>query len=155
MKTWQIGDVRVTRLQEQEPVWPGTMITSMATGENALREGDWLQPFIDDKGRIRLSIHSLLLESEGHRIIVDTCVGNNKPRPGFKDWNNLQLPFLQDFEKAFSRDSIDMVVCTHLHLDHVGWNTVRRSSPGSSENRLSDGRCERPRSRDRTRYADA
>ncbi|HVN90333.1 MAG TPA: MBL fold metallo-hydrolase [Candidatus Binataceae bacterium] len=124
MKTWQIGDVKITRLQEQEPVWPGTMITANATGENALREGEWLKPFIDEKGRIKLSIHSLLLESEGRKIIVDTCVGNGKSRPGFKDWNNLQLPFLKDFEKSFSRDSIDMVVCTHLHLDHVGWNTV-------------------------------
>ena len=124
MQTWQIGDVRVTRLQEQEPVWPGTMITGMATAENVMREGEWLTPFTDDKGRIRLSIHSLLVESEGHRIVVDTCVGNNKIRPGFKEWNNLDLPFLKEFEKSFPRDSIDMVVCTHLHLDHVGWNTV-------------------------------
>ncbi len=124
MNSWQIGDVRVTRLQEQEPVWPGTMITGQATAENVLREGEWLKPFTDDRGHFRLSIHSLLVESEGHRIVVDTCVGNNKVRPGFKDWNNLQLPFLQDFEKSFSRESIDMVVCTHLHLDHVGWNTV-------------------------------
>ena len=124
MNSWQIGDVRVTRLQEQEPVWPGTMITGQATAENVLREGEWLKPFTDDKGRIRLSIHSLFVESEGHRIVVDTCVGNNKLRPGFKDWNNLQLPFLQEFEKSFARESIDMVVCTHLHLDHVGWNTV-------------------------------
>jgi glyoxylase-like metal-dependent hydrolase (beta-lactamase superfamily II) len=100
------------------------MISAKATEDNVKREGEWLAPFTDEKGRFRLSIHSLLVESEGHRIVVDTCVGNNKVRPGFKDWNNLQLPFLQDFEKSFSRDSIDMVVCTHLHLDHVGWNTV-------------------------------
>jgi glyoxylase-like metal-dependent hydrolase (beta-lactamase superfamily II) len=124
MLSWQIGDVRVTRLQEQEPIWPGTMITSNATTDNVLHEGEWLKPFVDERGRIRLSIHSLLVESEGHRIVVDTCVGNNKNRPGFKEWSNLQLPFLQEFEKSFARDSIDTVVCTHLHLDHVGWNTT-------------------------------
>ena len=70
MQSWQIGDVRVTRLQEQEPVWPGTMITGQATAENVLREGEWLKPFTDDKGRFRLSIHSLLVESEGHRVLV-------------------------------------------------------------------------------------
>jgi glyoxylase-like metal-dependent hydrolase (beta-lactamase superfamily II) len=124
MQTWKIGDVRVTRLQEQEPVWPGTMVLTQATPENVKREGEWLAPFTDDNGRFRLSIHSLLVESEGRRIVVDTCVGNNKVRPGFKEWNDLRLPFLQDFEKAFPRESIDTVVCTHLHLDHVGWNTV-------------------------------
>jgi glyoxylase-like metal-dependent hydrolase (beta-lactamase superfamily II) len=124
MQSWKIGDVRITRLQEQEPVWPGTMILPNATADNVKREGEWLQPFTDENGGFRLSIHSLLVESEGRRIVVDTCVGNNKVRPGFKDWNDLRLPFLKDFEKAFSRDSIDTVVCTHLHLDHVGWNTT-------------------------------
>jgi glyoxylase-like metal-dependent hydrolase (beta-lactamase superfamily II) len=125
MDSWQIGDVRVTRLQEQEPVWNGTMVLGDATPENVMREGEWLKPFTDQSGRFRLSIHALLVESEGHRILVDTCVGNDKPRPGFKDWNELHLPFLADIEKlGVSRDSIDTVVCTHLHLDHVGWNTM-------------------------------
>lgn len=124
MQSWKIGDVGVTRLQEQEPVWPGTMILPDATPDNVKREGEWLQAFTDQAGAFRLSIHSLLIESEGRRIVVDTCVGNHKVRPGFKDWNDLRLPFLTDFEKAFSRESIDTVVCTHLHLDHVGWNTT-------------------------------
>jgi glyoxylase-like metal-dependent hydrolase (beta-lactamase superfamily II) len=124
MQSWKIGDVRITRLQEQEPVWPGTMILPNATPDSVKREGDWLQPFTDQNGVFKLSIHSLLVESEGRRIVVDTCVGNNKVRPGFKDWSDLRLPFLRDFEKAFPRESIDTVVCTHLHLDHVGWNTT-------------------------------
>ena len=58
------------------------------------------------------------------RIAVDTCVGNDKMRanPG---WHNLQLPFLADLAAAgFPAESIDVVVCTHLHVDHVGWNTM-------------------------------
>jgi len=59
------------------------------------------------------------------RIIVDTCVGNDKVRPAFPDWNKMQLPFLTDLGKAgYSCESIDHVLCTHLHIDHVGWNTT-------------------------------
>jgi glyoxylase-like metal-dependent hydrolase (beta-lactamase superfamily II) len=125
MQSWKIGDVRITRLQEQQPVWKGTMITANATADAIKAEREWLGPFIDDTGKILLSIHALLVESEGRRILVDTCVGNDKPRPNFKDFNMLHTPFLADLEKAgVPRDSIDTVLCTHLHLDHVGWNTM-------------------------------
>src|SRR5260370_11643766 len=126
MQTWKIGDVKITKLQEQEPIWNGTMLVGEMTPDNLKREGEWLKPFVDDAGtKIRLSIHSLLVESEGRRILVDTCVGNDKPRPGFQDFNNLHTPFLADMEKAgVSRESVDTVVCTHLHLDHVGWNPM-------------------------------
>lgn len=124
MSSWKIGDVKITRLQEQEPVWPGTMIVREAVSDAVKREGDWLNPFCQDGG-FKLSIHALMVESDGKRIIVDTCVGNDKNRPGFKEWSNLHLPFLQNLEKAgVTRDSVDMVLCTHLHLDHVGWNTM-------------------------------
>ena len=113
MSTWQIGDARIIRLQEQEPHWPGRMITANATPENLEREGDWLKPFFDAKGNILLSIHALLIESEGHRILVDTCVGNDKKRPGFKEWNDLHLPFLAEFEKAGHSARVDRL--RHLH----------------------------------------
>lgn len=122
---WQIGDVKVTLLREQEPHWPGTMITANATVDAIKQNREWLNPFIDDSNKILLSIHALLVESEGRRILVDTCVGNDKIRPGFTEWNQMHLPFLSDLEKAgVTRDSIDTLVCTHLHLDHVGWNTM-------------------------------
>jgi len=124
MSTWKIGDVKITRLMEQAPVWPGTMILKEATADNVKREGEWLTPFCKDDNFI-LSIHALLVESEGRRILVDTCVGNDKIRPGFAEWNQMHLPFLTDLIKAgVTRDSVDTLVCTHLHLDHVGWNTV-------------------------------
>ena len=71
-----------------------------------------------------MSVHAFVIESPGHRMVVDTCIGNDKRR-AFPGWNMLQLPFLADLEKAgFARDSIDRVLCTHLHVDHVGWNTM-------------------------------
>ena len=60
--------------------------------------------------------------SQGRRIIVDTCVGNDKDHNN-ESWNHLKLPFLKRLPSWLSPESIDVVLCTHLHLDHVGWNT--------------------------------
>lgn len=57
-------------------------------------------------------------------MIVDTCIGNDKER-GIPTWSNLQTGFLTDLEEAgWKRESVDFVLCTHLHVDHVGWNTM-------------------------------
>ena len=73
---------------------------------------------------MRLSVHALIVESQGRRIMVDTCVGNDKERK-VEDWHQRQGPFLEDMASAgFARESIDVVLCTHLHVDHVGWNTM-------------------------------
>jgi glyoxylase-like metal-dependent hydrolase (beta-lactamase superfamily II) len=57
--------------------------------------------------------------------VVDTCVGNDKDLSAVAAWHQRQGPFLSEFEASgFPRDSIDIVLCTHLHVDHVGWNTV-------------------------------
>ena len=59
------------------------------------------------------------------RIVVDTCLGNDKQGRRIPTWNNLQGPFLADLAAAgYPRESIDTVLCTHLHVDHVGWNTM-------------------------------
>ncbi len=56
--------------------------------------------------------------------MVDTCVGNDKQR-GMLGGRSLSTPFLQHMADAgWSRESVDAVVCTHLHVDHVGWNTM-------------------------------
>jgi glyoxylase-like metal-dependent hydrolase (beta-lactamase superfamily II) len=58
-------------------------------------------------------------------MIVDTCLGNDKTGRGVPTWNELHGPFLRDLAAAgFARESIDTVMCTHLHVDHVGWNTM-------------------------------
>src|SRR5690606_26648639 len=67
--------------------------------------------------------HALVLESQGKVIVVDTCVGS-RPVPGFDNMSNLQLTFLDDLAAAgYPADEVDIVLCTHLHFDHVGWNT--------------------------------
>ena len=121
---WQIGDVRITRVAELggDP-FPSTFMFPQSTPELVLRHA-WLRPhFALEDGRLFGSIHSFVIESGKRRIIVDTCVGNDKAR-AIKAWNMLQGPFLADLGLAgFPADSIDTVLCTHLHVDHVGWNT--------------------------------
>ncbi len=79
--------------------------------------------FVDAEGEALGSIHTLVVESGDRRIVVDTCIGNDKERP-IPAWNRRQGPFLKDLEQAgFPPESIDTVISTHLHVDHVGWNT--------------------------------
>ena len=71
-----------------------------------------------------MSIHALVIDTGDKRIIVDTCIGNDKQR-NIPTWSNLQTNFLNDLEQAgYPKESIDLVMCTHLHVDHVGWNTM-------------------------------
>ena len=125
MNQWKVGDVGITRVVESEPPWDGTILLPDATPENLQRERDWLYPtFCDEAGRLRVSFHAFVIESRGMRIVVDTCVGNDKVRP-HPEWNQQQLPFLETLRAiGCPRESIDRVVCTHLHVDHVGWNTM-------------------------------
>ena len=123
MLKWKIGDVTVTRVVELE--LPGlTFILPDATPENCKRIA-WLSPhFVTPEGEPIASVHALIVESQGQRIMVDTCIGNDKTLR-IKPWCNRKGPFLSVLEGAgFDRDSMDTVLCTHLHPDHVGWNTM-------------------------------
>ncbi|MDR3513146.1 MAG: MBL fold metallo-hydrolase [Caulobacteraceae bacterium] len=121
---WRVGDVTVTRIVELDAIIDSKFILPQATPE-AVLDIPWLRPhFVDDDGRLKLSVHALVVEAPGRRILVDTCIGNDKPR-AFQAWNMMQTRFLEDLETAgFARESIDAVLCTHLHVDHVGWNTM-------------------------------
>lgn len=129
MLQWQIGAVKITRVQEFETALPAAMLLPAAT-EAGLAAIDWLRPhFIDDAGNLRLSIHALVIETPARLIVVDTCIGNDKRRlaPVF---HQRQGDFLDRFRQAgYAPEDVDTVLCTHLHTDHVGWNT-----------RLVDGR---------------
>lgn len=120
---WQIGDVRITKVPEVELHWPWKALVPAVTPE-LLEATPWMAPhFVDEAGKLVLSIHALVIESQGKRIIVDTCIGNDKPRPT-RAFNELQTDFLEQLTEAgFPPESIDAVLCTHLHVDHVGWNT--------------------------------
>jgi len=121
---WRVGDVQITRIIEFESGGfpPGFMFDGLT--EEQVKLIDWLHPhYADPDGTIRYSVHSYVIESQGRRIIVDTCVGNDKPR-GYEGWNHLHLPFLESLADAgFPAETIDIVLCTHLHMDHIGWNT--------------------------------
>ncbi len=120
---WRIGDVTVTRIVES--TFEGLEAFLPEATPDAVRQYDWLRPFLTPDGVLKFSIHALVIETPSRRMIVDTCVGNEKPRDVFPIWHMLQTGFLDDLEKAgFARGSIDTVLCTHLHLDHVGWNTM-------------------------------
>ncbi len=121
---WRIGDVSVTRVVEIEATGGMSRIIPDAKRER-LREIEWLYPhFADEDGRMRGAIHALIIETPDRRIVVDTCIGNDKERP-IPAWNMLQTKFLEDIAAAgYPRESIDNVMCTHLHVDHVGWNTM-------------------------------
>ncbi len=126
---WKIGAVSITRVVEIEGPSPGTFFFEAATPERLLQHA-WLKPhFLTEDGRTVGSIHCFVVQSEGSTIVVDTCVGNDKPRE-LKHWHLRQGGFLEDLAEAgFPRERVDTVLCTHLHVDHVGWNTM-----------LSDGR---------------
>ena len=126
---WQIGDVTVTKIVELETTGGSRFILPEATPD-AIRPIAWLIPhFADENGRLKMSIHALVVEApgsdgKGRRIIVDTCLGNDKKDRRIPAWNDRTGPFLADLTAAgFAPDTIDTVLCTHLHVDHVGWNT--------------------------------
>ena len=126
---WRVGAVNITRIVESEGSSPPRFLFANLDAEH-VRAHAWLRPhYATAEGRLIASIHMFVVESRGKTIVVDTCVGNDKQRT-LPAWNLLSGPFLADFAAAgFSVDGVDVVVCTHFHSDHVGWNT-----------RLADGR---------------
>ena len=126
---WRIGDVTITRVVESEASIPPEGLLPAATAEGLARHHDWLAPhFLDDDGNLKLSIHALLVESQGQRIVVDTCVGN-RVIPQFEGLRS-DTPFLDYLADAgFARERVDRVICTHLHFDHVGWNLGDGKTP--------------------------
>ena len=125
MLSWQVGRVKITRIVEMDLPVPAEMFLPQATPAT-LRKSPWLYPHFvsDDDAILKLSIHALLVEAPGLKLVVDTCIGNDRPRE-ITGGEPLSTPFLQQLgEVGWSRDAVDAVVCTHLHVDHVGWNTM-------------------------------
>jgi glyoxylase-like metal-dependent hydrolase (beta-lactamase superfamily II) len=124
-RRWQIGDVRVTRIVESETTFDIPTMFPTATLEE-VRQLDWLKPhFVTDDWKGKMSIHALVLETPELTIVVDTCIGNDRDRMPYAANSHQQTAFLEHFAEAgFDRDKVDVVLCTHLHFDHVGWNTM-------------------------------
>ena len=122
-----IGQFEISRVIESEgPFLP--VQDFIPEAEQAVIEAnrDWLYPRYIEPGtdKIMLNIQSYILRTPRHTILVDTCVGNDKPRPGRPMFDQLNLPYLADLAAAgVQPEEVDFVLCTHLHVDHVGWNT--------------------------------
>jgi glyoxylase-like metal-dependent hydrolase (beta-lactamase superfamily II) len=121
---WNVGKVKITKIVELETTGSTRFILPLATNEE-IRQLPWLIPdFANEEGRLKMSIHSLVVETPSRRIVVDTGLGNDKEGRKVPTWNNRKDAFLETMTSAgFPPDSIDTVLCTHLHVDHVGWNT--------------------------------
>src|SRR4051812_474040 len=127
MNERMIGDVRVTRIEESLALGNPARDFFPDFDEAAFREHEhWLAPHYYDKesGKLRPSIHSWLLRTERHVVLIDTCAGNHKPRPDSPRFHMLETRYLDRLREAgVAPEEVDFVLCTHLHVDHVGWNT--------------------------------
>ncbi len=130
MPVFKIGEATVTRIEETYlAVYPAQEIFPALTPALLKEHGHWLAPghYDPQSNKIKLSVHSWLLQLDGRKILIDGCCGNQKSRPLRPFWNMLDTPWLDRLAAAGARpDEIDLVMCTHLHHDHVGWNTQLR-----------------------------
>lgn len=125
MRPLTVGRLRISAAVERAGPTRPTWLLPDALPEAVERHREWLAPhFLDDKGRFLQSIHSFVVQGPDFTALVDTCVGNDKDRGGRPPFHMMQTAFLDDLKAAgFPPESIDLVLCTHLHVDHVGWNT--------------------------------
>jgi glyoxylase-like metal-dependent hydrolase (beta-lactamase superfamily II) len=123
----KIGAATAARIEETyEPNFEAKKFFPDWSEHVAQEHAAWLAPEHYDaaSGFLKLSVHSWLLTVGGKRILIDACVGNHKPREKRPMWDMLDTPYLARLAAAGARpEQIDMVMCTHLHVDHVGWNT--------------------------------
>lgn len=120
---WKVGDTTITKLEEI--VYPEFADVLPEATPDVVKKVKWLFPhFVTPEGVLSLSIHSLIVETPGAKLIVDTCIGNGRDRNPFEEMHMLSTNYLEDMKSLGVRpEGIDYVLCTHLHLDHVGWNT--------------------------------
>jgi len=127
MNEFHIGSIRVHRIEE----WQGTF----APPEHLFRgfdssgwdphEAEFVPDFFRREDRkLYAFLQSWVLDTGSQRILFDTGAGNDKVRPGIPLFGNLQTDFLERLALAgFQPEDIDIVICSHIHVDHVGWNT--------------------------------
>lgn len=121
---WTVGDATVVRVDEVQLEGQGGWLLPDLTADLVAGE-QWLDPSaVDERGEVRFSVHSFVVDIAGVRIVIDTGVGNDKVRDN-PAWNNLNSDYLKRLgEAGIDRESVDLVVNTHIHRDHVGWNTT-------------------------------
>jgi glyoxylase-like metal-dependent hydrolase (beta-lactamase superfamily II) len=126
---FNFDDLRIDRIMDLDPfplpigfIFPGAELSDLAAPQRSLL--DWHH--IDfDRAEVLLGCHSFLLQTADLKILIESCVGENKQRPRLPIWNRREdSGYLARLQAAgIGPDDIDLVLCTHLHADHIGWNT--------------------------------
>ncbi|MFL6115882.1 MAG: MBL fold metallo-hydrolase [Catenulispora sp.] len=123
-----LGEVAIARVEEMHgPVGmtPGQFFPGWSE-QDWQAERDWLVPdhLGAEDAMVRVAFQTFALRSHGRTILVDTGIGNDKTRPGVGAWDHLSGGYLANLAAAgIAPEEVDLVVNTHLHVDHVGWNT--------------------------------
>jgi len=124
---YKLGELEIHRAIESEvPIFDTFTFFPDATREVVEANKDWLMPrYIDPETiEVILCIQSYVIKTSHHTILVDTCVGNHKSRPARPSWHMQNAPFIEELARVgVHPEEVDFVLCTHLHVDHVGWNT--------------------------------
>ena len=121
---WQIGDIKIHRVIDLNRLtMPIADLIEGATPD-VLEKCSWVRPhYMTDAGEVIVSFHAFLVQTPDHTIVIDTCIGNDK-NWSHEGYQKLQTPFLENFRATgIEPEDVDVVFCTHLHFDHVGWNT--------------------------------
>ena len=127
MKTQTLGDVQIRKLVEIDKLevgayWLLKNLTKEFLDKHRAELGPELVHPTEDK--VFLSFHTFVVQTKHHNILIDTCNGNDKQRPSMPAWHMMKSPYMENLAAMGLRpEDIDMVMCTHLHTDHVGWNT--------------------------------
>ena len=127
-KRFSVADLTIHRIIEQEATFlPALELLPDLTAELLAKNTLWMRDAraIDAEGVLILCFQSYIVKTPHHTILIDSCIGNDKPRPLRPKWNmKTDNTYMRGLATAgFSVDDIDFVMCTHLHVDHVGWNT--------------------------------
>ena len=128
MKPIELGRMRVHKVHEMDSPVPLLSQLPGTTADDMKRLLTWYdQPdevnADPETSFMTFSVHSWVIEIDGRTILIDTCCGNHKNR-ALPEVHQLDTEYLGNLRRAgFAPEDIDMVMCTHLHFDHVGWNT--------------------------------
>jgi glyoxylase-like metal-dependent hydrolase (beta-lactamase superfamily II) len=122
------GDLTIHRIIEQETTFLSALeMLPTLTPEVLAENRAWMQAAnaLDAKDVLVLCFQSYIVQTPHHTILIDSCIGNDKPRPNRPKWNmKADDTYMRALSVAgLSVGDIDYVMCTHLHVDHVGWNT--------------------------------
>ena len=127
MKDLELGRLSVSQVYECDAVIPLAEALPSITAQDLARLKTWYWDpdlaDVPDQSNMRISVHSFVLRVDDRNILIDTCCGNDKPR-SIPNVDKQQFPYLDNLKAAgLKPEDIDVVMCTHLHFDHVGWNT--------------------------------